>query len=84
MSFKTVVKKKSVVIANKDCPYGYSFCFQKKRASDKRYMEMWWCNWLVMGFDFEGKDHEICREMKIKEGLDNPEKSESETSGAEK
>ena len=35
-------------IVNKDCPYGYAFCWERKQAKDPRYIQEWHCNWIIM------------------------------------
>ena len=47
-------------ILNKKCPYGYSFCYEKKPAKDKRYIQEWTCNWLYGAKIPIGL---LCREM---------------------
>lgn len=47
-------------ITNIVCPYGYSFCYEKKRAKDERYMQEWTCNWFC---DSKGPAGMFCIEI---------------------
>ena len=56
-------------ITDKDCPYGYSFCYERKRAKDRRYIQEWTCNWFMMILDGEN-EHPSCQEV---EAVGTPE-----------
>lgn len=41
-------KRQATNIVNKDCPYGYSFCWEKKQfRKDPRYMQELICHWII-------------------------------------
>ena len=58
--FETIKKKNTTRIVNADCPFGYTYCYEKKPARDKRYCQEWTCSWL---FGSKGRIEWICLEM---------------------
>ena len=58
--FEKIVTKTKTRIVNADCPFGYTFCYEKKPARDKRYCQEWTCNWL---FGSKGPIELMCHEM---------------------
>ena len=65
-SFGFFKLRKVTRVVNKDCPYGYSFCFERKQAKDRRYIQEWRCNWVCV--ENELSEFWFCQEIESMAG----------------